>query len=144
MLLSKLNLEEYAFKGGTCLAKVYLDYFRFSEDLDLTFMNQKLFENKSANQIKKICKEKIDNFGKQIESIGLDFVFNKSDKKYVELGSNNKLVTFKIGYVSVFTDASSFIKIQINFLEDIKFEIRQKEILHLIKHKITKDEKRYF
>lgn len=144
LLLSKLNLEEYVFKGGTCLAKIYLDYFRFSEDLDLTFINQKLFENKSTNQIKKICKEKIDNFGKQIESVGLDFVLNKSDKKYVELGSNNKLVTFKVGYVSVFTDAPSLIKIQINFLEDIKFKIRQKETLHLIKHKITKDEKIYF
>ena len=144
LLLSKLNLEEYAFKGGTCLAKVYLDYFRFSEDLDLTFINQKLFENKSTNQIKKICKDKIDNFGKQIEFLGLDFVLNKGDRRYVELGNNNKLATFKVGYVSVFTDAPSFVKIQINFLEDIKFEIKLKEISSLIKHEITKDEKVYF
>lgn len=144
LLLSKLNLKEYAFKGGTCLAKVYLDYFRFSEDLDLTFINQKLFENKSTKQIKKICKEKIDNFGKQIESIGLDFVLNKSDRKYIEIGNNNKLVTYKVWYDSVFTNVPSFVKIQINFLEDIKFEIKPKETLHLIKHEITKDEKVYF
>src|SRR3989338_8914671 len=69
VLLSKLNLEGYAFKGGTCLAKAYLDYFRFSEDLDFTFINQKLWEGKSTKSIKKICKEKIDAFGEQLEKI---------------------------------------------------------------------------
>ncbi len=144
LLLSKLNLEEYAFKGGTCLAKVYLDYFRFSEDLDFTFINQTLFKNKSTNQIKKICKDKITHFGKQIESLGLDFVLNKSDRQYVELGNNNKLVTFKVGYNSLFTNTSSFIKIQINFLEDIKFKIKPQSTISLIKQGITKEEEIYF
>ena len=81
VLLSKLNLEEYSFKGGTCLAKIYLDYFRFSENLDFTFANQKLLKNKSTNKIKKICKEKINEFGKQLEATGLNFVFDKSNKK---------------------------------------------------------------
>lgn len=144
LLLSKLNLDEYIFKGGTCLAKIYLDYFRFSEDLDLTFINQKLFENKSTNQIKKICKEKIDDFGKQIESIGMNFVLNKGNRKYVELGNNNKLVTYKVWYNSVFTNTPSFVKIQINFLEEIKFGINQKETTPLIKESITKEEKTYF
>src|SRR3990167_1563626 len=65
ILLSRLNLEGYVFKGGTCLAKAYLDYFRFSEDLDFTFSNQKLWEGESTKSIKKICKEKIDTFGEQ-------------------------------------------------------------------------------
>ena len=46
ILLSKINFEEYVFKGGTCLAKAYLDYFRFSEDLDFTFFDQKLWEGR--------------------------------------------------------------------------------------------------
>ncbi|MDO8740918.1 MAG: nucleotidyl transferase AbiEii/AbiGii toxin family protein [Candidatus Woesearchaeota archaeon] len=144
VLLSKLNLEEYIFKGGTCLAKIYLDYFRFSEDLDFTFANQKLLENKSANQIKKLCKEKINELGKQLEAIGLNFVFDKADRKYVELGSNNKLVTFKIWYESVFTGAFSFIKLQINFLEKIKFEVKSMETLSLIKEGLRSEEKIYF
>src|SRR3989344_2959163 len=144
LLLAKLNLDELVFKGGTCLAKIYLDYFRLSEDLDLTFINQKLFENKSTQQIKKICKEKIDNFGKQIESIGLNFVLNKSDRNYVELGNNNKLVTYKVWYDSVFTNTPSFVKIQINFLEEIKFEIKSGETIPLIKGNITEDERTYF
>jgi len=144
LLLAKLNLEEYTFKGGTCLAKAYLDYFRFSEDLDFTFANQKLFENKSTNQIKKICKEKIDGFGRQLEAIGLDFAFDKSDRKYVELGNNNKLVTFKVWYESVFTNAPSFVKIQVNFLEIVKFDAKLREILPLLKDALSKEDKIYF
>lgn len=144
VLLSRLNLREYAFKGGTCLAKVYLDHFRFSEDLDFTFINQKLFENKSTKSIKKICKEKINDFGKQLENMGFDFIFDKSDKKYVEIGNNNKLVTFKLWYESLFTGYSSFIKIQINFLETIKFNIKTLETSSLIKDNLSKEDKIYY
>jgi predicted nucleotidyltransferase component of viral defense system len=35
--------DNFAFKGGTCLAKCYLDYFRFSEDIDFTWKNQSVF-----------------------------------------------------------------------------------------------------
>src|SRR3989338_10692951 len=77
ILLSKLNFEEYVFKGGTCLAKAYLDYFRLSEDLDFTFVEQDIFNGLSTKSIKKICKEKIDLFGEQLETLGLDFVFDK-------------------------------------------------------------------
>src|SRR3989344_7926086 len=133
ILISKLNLEGYVFKGGTCLAKAYLNYFRFSEDIDFTFENQKLWEGKSTKGIKKICKEKINVFGEQLEKIGLSFKFDKKDIKYVMLGSNNKLVTFKIYYISVLTGNPSFIKIQINFLEKLMFAPQSKELISLIK-----------
>ena len=145
VLLTKLNLEGYVFKGGTCLAKAYLDYFRFSEDLDFTFIDQKLWEGKSTKSIKKICKEKINNLGEQLEKIGLSFKFNKKDIKYVMLGSNNKLVTFKVHYISVLTGNPSFIKIQINFLEKIMFVPQKKELLPLIKlNQFTKEDQIYF
>jgi len=145
ILLSKLNFEEYLFNGGTCLAKAYLNYFRFSEDLDFTFSNQKLWEGKSTKSIKRICKEKIDAFGKQLEKLGLDFKFDKKDLKYVMLGSNNKLVTFKVHYISVLTGNPSFIKIQINFLEKIMFSSQTKELITLIKsNQFPKEDQVYF
>lgn len=145
ILLSKLNLDDYVFKGGTCLAKAYLDYFRFSEDLDFTFIDQKLWQGKSTKSIKKICKEKINSFGEQLEKIGLKFKFDKTDINYVQIGSNNKLVTFKVHYISVLTGNSSFIKIQINFLEKIMFGPQTKELLPLIKpHQFTKEDQIYF
>ena len=145
VLLSKLNIKDYAFKGGTCLAKAYLDYFRFSEDIDLTFIDQKLWGGKSTNNIKKICKDKIDIFGEQLEKIGFDFKLDKADKKYVELGGNNKLVTFKVYYDSVLTRKSSFIKIQINYLEKIDFDIQTKELNPLIKSsQFSKEDQIYY
>jgi len=36
--------DSYIFKGGTCLIKAYLGYFRFSEDLDFTWADQSEFE----------------------------------------------------------------------------------------------------
>jgi len=145
ILLSKLNFEEYVFKGGTCLSKAYLDYFRFSEDLDFTFINQKLWEGKSTKSIKKVCKEKIDAFGKQLKKVGFDFKFDKSDRNFVEIGNNNKLVTFKVYYNSILTGKPSFIKIQINFLEKIIFAPQVKELNPLIKNsQFTKEDQIYF
>ena len=145
ILLSKLNFEEYVFKGGTCLAKAYLDYFRFSEDLDFTFINQKLWEGKSTKSIKKVCKEKIDAFGEQLKKVGFDFKFDKSDRNFVEIGNNNKLVTFKVYYNSILTGKPSFIKIQINFLEKIIFAPQVKELNPLIKNsQFTKEDQIYF
>jgi len=145
ILLSKLNFEEYVFKGGTCLAKAYLDYFRFSEDLDFTFINQKLWEGKSTKSIKKVCKEKIDAFGEQLKKVGFDFKFDKSDRNFVEIGNNNKLVTFKVYYDSILTGKPSFIKIQINFLEKIIFTPQTRELNPLIKlNQFTKEDQIYF
>ncbi|KKL23990.1 hypothetical protein LCGC14_2419840, partial [marine sediment metagenome] len=39
------------FKGGTCLIKTYFDYYRFSQDLDFTWKDQKCFENKGGNAL---------------------------------------------------------------------------------------------
>ena len=145
ILLSKLNFEEYVFKGGTCLSKAYLDYFRFSEDLDFTFINQKLWEGKSTKSIKKVCKEKIDAFGEQLKKVGFDFKFDKSNRNFVEIGNNNKLITFKVYYDSILTGKPSFIKIQINFLEKIIFAPQTKELNPLIKNsQFTKEDQIYF
>src|SRR3989339_67386 len=130
ILLSKINFEEYVFKGGTCLAKAYLDYFRFSEDLDFTFINQKLWEGKSTKSIKKM---------------GFNFKFDKADRNFVEIGNNNKLVTYKVYYDSVLTGKPSFIKIQINFLEKIIFTPQTKKLNPLIKpSQFTKEDQVYF
>ena len=61
-----------------------------------------------------------------------DFKLQKSNKRYVELGSNNKLATFKMWYRPVVIDAESFIKVQITFLEIIKYPITEKVVLSLV------------
>ena len=58
MLLNELTKnkdfkDNFAFKGGTCLLKIYFGYFRFSEDLDFTYLNQKDFVGKSKKEIRR-------------------------------------------------------------------------------------------
>lgn len=148
-LLQKIGTREYAFKGGTCLSKVYLDYYRISEDIDFTFIEQDLFGGKSTKQIKRICSEKITLFGKLLKSIAkeydFDFKLEKSNRHYVELGSNNKLATFKMWYRSAFTNVESFIKVQITFLEAIKYPTIERTISPIIDvNAFSETEQKYF
>ena len=129
-LLIKISQDDYfrnnfAFKGGTCLIKCYFDYYRFSEDLDFSWIEQSEFKNKSQKEIRKILSEKINRImhilSRFIEELGLEFKANKTNKEYVELGGSNKFATFKLWYKSAVTDRKQFIKIQINFMEFFKY-----------------------
>ena len=40
-----------AFKGGTCLVKAYLGYYRFSEDIDLTWLGRKIHRRVFRQQV---------------------------------------------------------------------------------------------
>ena len=113
--------NEYVFKGGTCLVKCYFGYYRFSEDLDFTYINQTQFENISQKKIRRLLSQKIDEVSKLISTISkelnLDFKDEKSNQKYIQMCGSNKFVTFKLWYMSSITGNKEFIKIQINFLE---------------------------
>ena len=113
--------KEFAFKGGTCITKCYLGYYRFSEDLDFTYINQKEFEGKSQKNIRRILSTKISAILNLLEKIAkeldIDFKPVKSDERYVELGGSNKFATFKLWYKSSVLKREQFIKIQINFVE---------------------------
>src|SRR3989344_309170 len=80
--------ENFAFKGGTCLIKCYFGYFRFSEDLDFTYLNQKEFVKLSKNKIRSSISGKIDKLGKLIEHMvkqfNFDFKIEKENKNYFE------------------------------------------------------------
>mgnify|MGYP001603848635 FL=1 len=69
LLLDKKFDTEYAFKGGTCLMKCHLGYYRFSEDLDFTWLNKKTLKNKSEKQIRKILSGEINYLASLLENI---------------------------------------------------------------------------
>ncbi len=141
MLLNELvkNKEfkdNFAFKGGTCLIRIYLGYFRFSEDLDFTYLNQKDFIGKSRSKIRESISEKIDKLGELIEVISkqfnLDFKLEKENRKYFEFGGSNAFVTFKLWYNSIILNKSSFIKIQLNFIEKLNYDIKELPALFIL------------
>lgn len=141
-LLVSLAKEKYfssnfVFKGGTCLIKCYLGYFRFSEDLDFTYINQNAFKSKSEKSIRKFLSLEIDQLlGILIntsKTYNLDFKADKDNPRYIEYGGSNKFVTFKIWYVSALNKREQFIKIQLNFVELFKYEFKKLEAKLIVK-----------
>lgn len=116
--------KNFLFKGGTCLIKCYLDYFRFSEDIDFTWKDQDIFKDMSQKKIRRYLSGVIDDIGGIFEKIaekrGFDFKCDKGDRDCVELGGGNKTVTFKIWYSSDVLKRRFFVKVQINFVEVYK------------------------
>jgi predicted nucleotidyltransferase component of viral defense system len=117
--------ENFLFKGGTCLVKCYLGYYRFSEDIDFTWRNQEVFSDLSVKQQKKkldsIKDETLKLVDRISKNIGLNFENNKRNKKYIEFSGNDMRMTLKAYYNSIILQTPSFIKIQINFLEHLSF-----------------------
>ncbi len=121
----KFFRDNFVFTGGTCLIKTYLGYYRFSEDLDFTWRDQTAFDDRSQTQIRKCLSDLITDIGAMFEDLcndlGLDFIADKSDRRYIEFGGSNKSITFKLWYDSVVLEHDSFVKVQINFVEKILF-----------------------
>lgn len=134
--MNKFFSENFLFKGGTCLIKNYLGYFRFSEDIDFTWKNQEIFEGKSQTEIRRHLSKIIDEVGAVFEEIAekrnLEFKCEKNNSNYVELGGSDKTCTLKIWYQSETLGRVSFIKAQINFVEKLYFPPQKAELKSLI------------
>jgi predicted nucleotidyltransferase component of viral defense system len=133
---NKFISENFVFKGGTCLIKYYLGYYRFSEDIDFTWKDQKFFEGMSQKKVRRNLSKIINETGKIIEEISvkrnLEFKCEKHNKKFVELGGGNKFCTFKIWYRSEVLNSESFMKVQINFIEKLLFAPQKAELKSLL------------
>jgi len=133
--------ENYAFKGGTCIIKCYLGYYRFSEDLDFTYLGK--FKGKSEGKIREEISNEIENVARVIEEIskyfGLRFKAEKENKEYFQFGGGNAFVTMKLWYNSVILDKETFIKIQINFKEKLEYPIKETRTRALISKGLEKE-----
>jgi predicted nucleotidyltransferase component of viral defense system len=128
--------KNFIFKGGTCLIKAYVGYFRFSEDIDFTYIHQKKFvglsNKKVSANLSKLETEIAGIFVRIASKRGLDFKNQKSNRDYMEFGGSNRLVTYKIWYDSVVLKRKTYIKIQRNFVEDMCFKPIRKRLNTLV------------
>jgi predicted nucleotidyltransferase component of viral defense system len=133
---NKFFRDNFVFKGGTCLAKCYLDYFRFSEDIDFTWKDQSVFEGKSQKEVRRYLSPVIDRTGAIFEDIAkaheLDFRCLKDDKNYVELAGGDKTCTFKVWYQSEVLGRRGFLKVQMNFVEKMCYPFKGAELKSLV------------
>lgn len=138
----KFFADNFLFKGGTCLTKSYLGYYRFSEDIDFTWKAQKAFDGKSQKRVRTQLSQLVDQTGKVFEGIaarrGLDFKCVKSNRDYVELGGSSKTCTFKIWYHSDILKRRTFLKVQINFVERMLFAPKRGKLIGLLTGKHEK------
>ncbi len=143
LMQDKSFSQNYAFKGGTCLTKCYLGYYRFSEDMDFTYLNQKDFIGKSKNKLRKTISEKINQLGHLIETIvkklDLDFKMEKENKRYFQFGGSNAFVTFKIWYNSMELGKETFVKIQVNHIEKLNYSIKKLNVNFILPNNLEKD-----
>lgn len=143
LMQDKSFSQNYAFKGGTCLTKCYLGYYRFSEDMDFTYLNQKDFAEKSNKKIRESMSKKIEELGNLIEAIAkkldLDFKMEKENKRYFQFGGSNAFVTFKIWYNSKELEKETFVKIQVNHIEKLNYPIKELSAEFIVPKNIEKD-----
>jgi predicted nucleotidyltransferase component of viral defense system len=150
-ILRELYEEErfygrYLFKGGTCLVKCYLGYYRFSVDLDFTFP---LRSRLSRSERRKLISSEVRWLSEKLvhiaEEFGLDFrpfegkTYNRNFVHF-EGNENRKIVFFHL-----FMPTGEVVKIEVNFFEPVLFgekEAMAKTLLEGVK--LTNDEKAYF
>ena len=129
--LSKRQIKDLVFKGGTCLNKCHLDFYRLSEDLD--FVYNKDVKDLSKNQVRKI----LGCIRKEFFEI-LDNLNFKTDKG---LGKGWKMLTSRekpgiIGleivtkYDSLVEGGKNEIKIEVSFRKKLIKPTKEKRIKH--------------
>ena len=110
--------KELIFKGGTLLSRNYLNYHRFSEDLDFVFKDSNSIRDLPRRARERKVKAFLDSFVPKLKEVadilGLDFSTDRSNKKYCRIMHPRSVYTFKIYY-----SEEKFIKVEINFIEKI-------------------------
>jgi len=133
--------DNFLFKGGTCLIKHYLGYYRFSEDLDFTWMRPEEFEGKTKGQLVRDLEKTLEATGRLLEDIaakrGLDFKWDKGDRNYVELQNGGRITTYRIHYSSAILKKDMDLKVQTSFADRLCMGPQNKDLHSLVegKHK---------
>jgi len=129
--ISERNIENLVFKGGTCLNKCYLGFYRLSEDLDFV-LNQDVNEF-SRSQVKRI----LDNLRREIFGIldGLGLETNKKlgiGWKMITSKKDSKILGLEVAtkYKSVLDDTLQNIKIEISFRNALRNPTKRQPIHH--------------
>jgi len=135
-------MENYLFKGGSCLVKCYFGYYRFSIDLDFTWRNQEIWKVGEKELRRRLLRE-IKAFGQLVETIakqgGLEFVNDSKNNRYFEFGGGGRMATLKLW------KGHELVKIQVNFVEELLFPYKSVKVRTLLDGvALSKDELAYF
>lgn len=141
--------SSFLFKGGTCLAKAYLGYYRFSVDVDFTWADQSAWEDMTPSKARRTCSEEIyrliDNVKQIADDIGLELSPDKSDRKNIKISAGGRIATLFMRYDSEVLSTSDWIKFEVNFVDLLLYppqrralssyaqDVRSNELMFLFK-----------
>lgn len=134
--------ENYVFKGGTCLVKCHLGYYRFSRDLDFAYKNSKELQEMSRSKLKKFLSEETGRIAEALNCIardlGLDFRYRGHDDF-----NNHRYFSFLIGpgwfrEIIAYSPAGEKIKLEFNYAEKFAFKPKTAKAHTLLSWKKTK------
>jgi predicted nucleotidyltransferase component of viral defense system len=118
------HMDALIFKGGTLLARNYLQYPRISEDLDFTHEDSNRLRhignvNKREQEIKNCILPILEEIKIVCDAGGFDFDINRKNTRYVMVRNSRAVYVLLFYYHSMITNEEIPIKIEINFLENI-------------------------
>ncbi len=112
------DLPDLVFKGGTCLNKVYFDYFRLSEDLDFVL---RLDANRAGRQkALSDCKETLVAIAARL---GLSFDASRRTSH-----DEHRQGLFSFGYASVFDRSAQTIRVDVTVRPALRLEPVAREV----------------
>jgi len=124
--------ENLVFKGGTCLNKVYYEYYRLSEDLDFSMI---LPEHEATRGQRRKCiqpvKDKIEKF---IEQFGM---------RLDDVGNPGRNESKQYVYIFLYPSALHEVEAKIKFEIGLRFNpfdtIKKRPVQHVFFHPFTGD-----
>ncbi len=122
--------KELVFKGGTCLIKCYLGYYRFSVDLDFTWLHQSDWHELPAGKARDATRFARHAWVASVEAAAKKFGYG-FDPKAIIWGATSRMATANLSYKSL-SGQDDYIKIQINFIEPLLFPTKIQEVQTLI------------
>lgn len=131
------NLDKLIFKGGTLLARNYLNYPRISEDIDFTYEKSNFLrkiesDNKREKEIKKVVVPIIDSIKLICDSAKFDFETDRTNPRYIDLRNSRAVYLLNVYYNSLITGEEIPIKIELNFLENIIHNCSELKIYNIV------------
>ena len=123
--------ENYIFKGGTCLVKCYLGYYRFSRDLDFAYRKSYELKELSRSKLRKFLNEETGMIAESMKCIardlGLDFKYRDHNDF-----NNHRYFSFLLGpgwfrELILYSPLGEKIKIEINYAEKLAFKPKSKK-----------------
>jgi len=123
--------RDLIFKGGTCLIKCYLDYPRFSTDLDFTWRGDAAWLSLGTKALRRAVRPVQRRFLARLEKLAGAQGFRFSADRDVQYGQSNRMMTVILHYESVLR-LPGMVKVQANFTEPIVYKTRAIEARSLL------------